>query len=116
MLKKGITPTFGISGFVGFTFALYLSTCATIIYGFVVYFYEINLLAQISLRQFQLISFIFIISILILVSYLTRKVNYQDYNFDYKRDNLFYTTYEILPYILVFITVLVIKNIVTNKI
>ncbi len=115
VLKKGITPTFGIRGFVGFILALYLSTFATITYGFIVYFYKINFLSQIPLKQFQIISFAFVMSIIISISYLTKKVKHQDFNFDYKRDNIFYTIYEVLPFILFYIAVLTIKSIVEGN-
>ncbi len=43
------------------------------------------------------------------VHFILRKVNYKQYQFNYKRDNVFYTTYEILGFVLLVAVVLVLR-------
>ena len=44
--------------------------------------------------------------VFIYVHVVTKKIDYRNYQFDYKRDNIFYTIYEITPFVLILLLVL----------
>lgn len=69
-----------------------------------------SILSNITLTKVQIIGAVIILFVFLYVDIITKNVKYTDYKFNYNRDNLIYTIFEITPFILLLILVLVARN------
>ncbi len=111
VLKKGIKPM-----------AMFIPVC-TPIYIYIICIFPIffmlgksyinnfeAILSNITLIKVQILGGVLIAIVFIYVHMVTKKVDYRNYQFNYKRDNIFYTIYEITPFILFFVLVMLAKQ------
>lgn len=109
ILKRGIKPIdikYSISIYLG----VYVLCLLAIGYGIGKY-YDVNLVNMVNFQLIyaQIFLGISIVIVFIYVYVVTRKVDYRNYKFDYKSDNIFYTIYETIPFILIILLVFLLR-------
>ncbi len=111
ILKKGIKPvdfklTIGIYLFI---YLICLFPISFILGKVFVNNFE-TILSNITLIKIQIIGGVLIAIVFTYVHIVIKKADYRNYQFNYKRDNIFYTIYEITPFMLFFVLVMLAKQ------
>ena len=104
VLKKGIKPI-DIKMAITMYFCIYLFCLLSLGIGLSYIFH----LSVPSLLEVKIVGGILFTIVSIFVHFILRKVDHQQYQFNYKRDNIFYTAYEILGFVFLLVVVLGLK-------